>query len=298
MIPTGVFAATLIGYDGAGNIDLDRTEAHYARLRDRGIDGLFVGGTTGESFLLTLAERAQVLRHADASLGDLPWIAHVGSLETDSTVELARIADGTTASAISVITPVYFALSPHDHAEHYRAVARVTCKPLIAYHIPDRSGVQLSPDFFVDLAVEGVLSGLKYSSTDLYPLAEVVRRTADDFTVFNGSDEVLTGGLALGAVGGIGSTYTVLPETYAAIASATAAGDLWTARWHQARANTLITELRRHNFIAFLRTLIRRDGVDLGASRSPLPALTPGEEADVQAWADAHADLLASRSPS
>src|SRR5690606_23839884 len=157
MIPAGVFAATLVGYADDGALDLDRTGAHYARLRERGIDGLFVGGTTGESFLLDRDERAAIIEHADATLGDFPWIAHVGSMDTTATIELTRLADQTGAAAIAVITPVYFALSAREHAEHFRAVGRETSKPLIAYHIPARSGVQLGPDFFADLAAEGVL---------------------------------------------------------------------------------------------------------------------------------------------
>lgn len=299
MIPAGVFAATLVGYADDGALDLDRTGAHYARLRERGIDGLFVGGTTGESFLLDRDERAAIIEHADATLGDFPWIAHVGSMDTTATIELTRLADQTGAAAIAVITPVYFALSAREHAEHFRAVGRETSKPLIAYHIPARSGVQLGPDFFADLAADGVLAGLKYSSTDLYPMVEVIRRAPEGFAVYNGSDEVLTGGLALGAIGGIGSTYTVLPETYAAIYAAAAAGDLTAARAHQVQANTLVEQLQRHNFLAFLRALIERDGVDLGPSRAPLLALDEDEAAEVREWAQRHADLLAAgpRSP-
>ena len=293
MIPNGAIAATLVGYNPAGALDLDLTGAHYRRLIERGIDGLFIGGSTGESFLLSHDERASILEHAHRVLGNrVPWIAHVGSMTTTDTVELARLADESDAAAISVITPIYFALDAREHADHFRAIARAVRKPVVAYHIPARTGVDLGPDFFVELAQEGVIDGLKYTSTDLFPLAEVIRRTEDRFAVFNGSDEVLTGGLALGAHGGIGSTYTILPETYSAISVAVSAGDLATARFHQDRANTVIAQMQNYNFLAFLRAILLRDGVDLGPSRLPLPGLTPAEQNKVTTWASAHADLF------
>lgn len=272
----GIIPALLTAYDEHGSFDVDRSNALIDRLIDDGVDGLFIGGSTGESFLQSTDERMTALESAAEHIaGRIGVIAHVGALDTPTTLRLAEFASTLQISALSAVTPIYYALTPQAHADYYRSLAAVTELPLIAYHIPGRSGVDLPAEWFLELAEEGVIQGVKYTSTDLYPLIEMRRSAPEGFLVYNGSDEVLLGGLAMGADGGIGSTYNAIPGVYRAIWNAFETGDIDAARTHQAEANHFIAEMNNYNFLAFLRQILEIRGLRMGNSRRPLPSLSP-----------------------
>jgi len=280
----GIIPALLTAYDDEGAYDHGRNCRVVGQLIDDGVDGFFVGGSTGESLLQTVSERKAVLESVIGYVdGRLPIIAHIGAVDTPTSVELAQFATALGATALAAVTPIYFALTPDEHAAYYRRLAEVSDLPLIAYHIPGRSGVSLSAGWFIDLAADGVLQGLKYTSTDLFPLAEIRRQTPEGFVIYNGSDEVLLAGLALGADGGIGSTYNAIPHVYLKLRAAVLAGDLAEARRLQAQANHFIAQMSAYNFIAFLRHMLELRGLAMGNSRGPLPALTEQQRAALTA---------------
>lgn len=281
----GGIVPALIGiYDDDGQPDANRTTAVVNHLLGRGVHGFYVGGSTGESLLQSAAEREKVLATVvEAVAGRATVIAHVGAPDTATTIRLAHHATDIGADAISAVTPIYYELSAAAHADHFKRVAEHSELPLIGYHFPGRTGVVLPPEWFIELAEDGVLAGLKYTSTDLHALAEIRRGAPADFIIFNGSDEVFAGGLALGADGAIGSTFNAIPGVYLDLLSAWREGDVAAALTRQAEANTFIHEMAKVNFIAFLRRALLGLGLDTGQSRAPLPRLSAQEIAAVDA---------------
>lgn len=278
----GIIPALLTAYGDDGQFDRERTTALINQLIHDGVHGLFIGGSTGESLLHSVDEREQILATAISAVDKrVDVIAHIGALDTPTTLRLAQFADRTGATALSAVTPIYYALSEQTHANYYRALADTTDLPLIAYHIPSRSGVTLGTDWFLQLAADGVIQGVKYTSTDLYQLAEIRRQTPADFLVYNGSDEVLLGGLALGADGGIGSTYNAIPSVYLRLFEAFNSHDNVSALARQAEANAFIAAMNDYNFLAFLRQVLELRGLRMGTSRQPLPSLSAEQQASV-----------------
>lgn len=275
----GVLAALIAAYDDDGAISLERQASLIEHILGQGVDGVFVSGSTGEAYLQSVEERQESIAAAVGQVaGRGPVIAHTGSLDTRTTIRLTEHAVAAGADAICAITPIYYHYDEDQHERYFREVAAAAgATPVIAYHIPGRTHTQLPPRFFLRLAHEGVLQGLKYTATDLYSLTEVVRQAPPDFLVYNGSDEVLLGGLALGAHGGIGSTYNAIGSVYVRIKAHAAAGDLVSARREQAVANRFIDEMNNYDFLVFLREVLRRDGVETGHGRSPLPTVTEDE---------------------
>lgn len=277
---SGVHAALIAAYDDDGQLSLERQAGLIEHILGHGIDGIFVSGSTGEAHLQSPEERKETISAAIEQVnGRGPVIAHTGSLDTRTSVALTEHAVAAGADAISAVTPIYYHYDEAEHEAYFREVSAAAGQtPLIAYHIPGRSHVQLSPEFFLRLAEDGVLQGLKYTATDLYPLAEVVRRAPEGFIVYNGSDEVLLGGLALGAHGGIGSTYNAIGWVYRRILDLFTAGELEAARRAQNIANWFINEMNAYDFLLFLRQALRRDGVETGHGRAPLPTISADQQ--------------------
>lgn len=276
----GLHAALIAAYDDRGALSMDRQAQLIDHILGQGVDGLFVSGSTGEAYLQSLAERKETITGAVEQVGGrAPVIAHTGSIDTRSSIELTEHAVAAGADAVSAVTPIYYHYEEPQHEAFFRDLsAAAGTTPLIAYHIPGRSHVQLPPEFFLRLADDGVLQGLKYTATDLYPLAEMVRRTPRDFIVYNGSDEVLLGGLALGAHGGIGSTYNAVGWVYRRILDLFAAGEIAAARRAQDVANWFIHEMNNYDFLLFLRQALRHDGVETGHGRAPLPTISDSQQ--------------------
>ncbi|MGH8793884.1 MAG: dihydrodipicolinate synthase family protein, partial [Stackebrandtia sp.] len=294
----GIFPALLTAYKADGDVDAAATLKLVDRLVDAGVHGLFVGGTAGEGVMQTVAERKLLLDAVVGHVaGQIPVIAHVGALDTRSTVALARHAAVVGAAAVSAVTPFYYVLSDDALAKFYRALAAAVDVPVHGYHIPALTGRELEWRWFADLAEEGVLAGLKYSAKDLGTMSRLVAHTPEDFRVYNGADDVLAAGLLYGAAGGIGSTYNIMPELFVAIYDAIRDGRAEVARGLQRVALSVIEQLERHDFLAFMREVLRLQGVDTGRSRAPLPDLDAAARDEIRRRFHSHPAFLAAREP-
>lgn len=295
----GIFPALMTGYDADGEIDSGATCALVDHLLHAGVHGLFVGGTSAEGVAQSVAERKLLLSATIGHVaGAVPVIAHVGTLATRTTVELARHAQKSGAAAVAAVTPFYFELDDAALADHYRAVHAAVDVPVYLYHIPSLTGRSLDSAWILDLAHDGVIAGMKYSAADLDFLRKVTAHAPEGFVVYNGADDVLMDGLLSGAAGGVGSSYNVMPELYVDLFHGVEEGRTDDARAAQNAANAVLQTLERYNFLAFLREVLHLRGIDLGASRRPLPALTEAERADIKAWLDTAPAAVVARATS
>ena len=217
----GYFAAlpTPFTADGA-MIAEEPLAALVARVLDAGLSGLYVGGSTGEAFLMSVEERETVLRvAADAAGMRGTLIAHVGDPNPQVSARLARFAADRGYHAISAVPPFYYRYGIDEIAAHYAWLTGQTDLPFIIYNFPDLSGVRWSvADLTRQLNFPQIV-GVKNTCGDLFAF-ETLRRKAPEKVLFHGFDETLLAGLALGADGGSGSTYNVQPERILALAAA------------------------------------------------------------------------------
>ena len=107
----------------------------------------------------------------------------------------------------------------------------------------------------------------------------------EGFVVFNGPDEQLVSGLAMGADGGIGGTYAVMPELYLKIKEYVEAGNIAEAQKIQYAADAIIYAMCEchGNLYAVMKEILRiREGLDIGGVRKPLPELIPEDMEQVK----------------
>ncbi|MFD5225580.1 dihydrodipicolinate synthase family protein [Microbacterium sp. NPDC058342] len=276
----GIIPALLASYDEDGAQDVGRSLAAVDKLIEAGIDGVFLCGSTAEFPLHTIDERKRLIDAVTGHVaGRISVIAHVGAPDTRSSKELAAFSSAVGVTAVAAVTPHYFDYDEAAYTDYYRALADSIEVPLLAYQIPSLAHARLSTEWFAARADEGVLSGVKYTSSDLHQLADLRRIIGQDFTILNGADQVLLGGLALGADGGVGSTYNAIPRTYVELYRAFQAGDLVTARARQDESLKFIAAQDQFDFIAFLREALQLRGVPMGRSRAPLPMLSASQTA-------------------
>jgi len=253
----GVMPALLTPFNQQQQVDTDSLRRLVRFNVEQGVDGLYVGGSTGEAFLQSIQEREQVLEIvAEEAKGKVTLIAHVGAISTQESQTLGAAAHRYGFDAVSAVTPFYYPFSFNEHCDHYRAVIDSSGGlPMVVYNIPALSGVKLTLDQIATLISLPGVGALKQTSGDLYEM-EKIRRAHPDLVLYNGYDEIFASGLLAGADGGIGSTYNVMGWRYLAIKRAIQEGDVSRAMQLQSECNQVIDLLIKVGVFRGLKTLL------------------------------------------
>ena len=245
-------------------------------LFQSGVHGTYVAGTTGEGLLLPVEERSSLVETLVRSLPkDRKLIVHVGASQKQDAFKLAEHAAKHGAHAISSLPPKG---DSSTVMSYYGELAAMSPLPLIVYYFPKVAPHAFpDPEKLVEVCDLPNVLGVKFTDFNFYLMQRLVKRGK---LVFNGYDEALAAGLLMGAQGGIGSTYNVMPEVYLSIYRAACQGDWNRARNIQMGANDVIETLLKYPFFPALRSVMQKKGFDCGPlmSGEQLPSETSRQQ--------------------
>ena len=292
---SGIFPAFYACYDEKGAISPERVRALTEYLIGKGVNGLYVGGSSGECIYQSVAERKLLLENVmEVAKGRVTIIAHVACNNTADSMELAAHAESLGVDAIAAIPPIYFHLPDYAIAQYWNDISSAAPHTdFVIYNIPQLAGVALTEKLLREMLKNPCVIGVKNSSMPTQDI-ETWRRTGA--VVFNGPDEQLLSGLAAGANGGIGGTYAVMPELYLAIYRLFGEGKIAEARKIQDACLKIIEEMCacKGNMYAVIKEMLRiQGGPDIGGVRKPLYALQPEDLPKVRACAEEVQKLIA-----
>ncbi|MHC3756878.1 dihydrodipicolinate synthase family protein [Streptococcus suis] len=278
----GIIPAFYACYDETGEISSERVKALVQYFIDKGVQGLYVNGSSGECIYQSVADRKQILEAVmEVAKGKLTIINHVACNNLKDSVELARHSEELGVDAIAAIPPIYFRLPEYSIAAYWNGIsAAAPNTDFIIYNIPQLAGVSLTPSLYKEMLKNPRVVGVKNSSMPVQDIDTFVTLGGEDYVVFNGPDEQFLGGRLMGAKGGIGGTYGAMPELFLRLNQLIADKDLETARQLQATINTIIGKLvsGHGHMYAVIKEVIRiNDGLDIGSVREPLTALTEAD---------------------
>ena len=268
----GIFPAFYACYDENGAVSPARVREFTRYLIDKGVTGLYVGGSSGECIYQSVAERKLLLENVMAEArGKLVIIAHVACNNTADSRELAAHAESLGVDAIAAIPPIYFHLPPYAIAGYWNDIsAAAPNTDFVIYNIPQLAGVALSSALLREMLKNERVIGVKNSSM---PVQDIEMWRDEGAIVFNGPDEQLLSGLAAGAIGGIGGTYAAMPELYLAIYRLFHEGQIARAREIQDACCHAIYKMCscKGNMYAVIKGILREQGgPDIGGVRAPL----------------------------
>ena len=280
----GIIPAFYACYDSDGAIDPQAVRALTEYLMNKGVKGLYVGGSSGECIYQSVEERKLVLENVMAvARGKLTIIAHVACNNTADSRELAAHAEAQGVDAIAAIPPIYFHLPEHAIAQYWNDISDAAPNTdFVIYNIPQLAGVALTIPLLKEMLKNPRVVGVKNSSM---PVQDIQMWRDEGVIVFNGPDEQLLSGLAAGAIGGIGGTYGAMPELFLKIRELFLAGEMEKGREIQNEVCRIIYKLcsAHGNMYAVIKGVLRRQGgPDCGGVRLPLASLAPGDEAVVE----------------
>ena len=254
----------------------------YARLVEfqiaNGTHGILVNGTTSEPSTLTLEERKQLLRVAvQTAARRVPVLAATGSQSHAETVELTEAATRDGADALLVVTPYYIRPPQRGLVAFYRDIGQRSDLPLLIYHIPGRTAVNVELGTLKEIAeTVSTLVGIKHAVNDFGMVSDMVQAFGPAFRIFVGLEEYSFPMMAVGACGLMNAVANVAPKQVAQLAEAVERGDM-------ARARELHDALYELNKAVFFDTnpipmkyMMRRLGIiDRNEHRLPMLPATP-----------------------
>ncbi|HEX4229802.1 MAG TPA: dihydrodipicolinate synthase family protein [Bryobacteraceae bacterium] len=282
----GIFPALTTPFDHEGNVYKAKVFHNVAKMNEIGLSGYTVGGSTGETALLSMTERIQLLEWVrEAAADGKTLIAGVGAESVRETVAMANRAAEIGYHGALALSPHYYRNQmhcPETQALFYRAVADKSNIPVMVYNIPQVTGYDIPVETLAELSHHPNIVGMKDSSGNLEKLTATCRAVRPGFQVVCGSGNIFWDGFATGASGAILAIADAIPYACVTVWEAfrtrqQEAG----ADWH-ARILTPSKLIAARYGIPGLKHAMDLNGYYGGPPRLPLTPISPEAKLELQ----------------
>jgi len=194
---------------------------------EQGINALVIAGTTGEGSTLTDEEHRDLLKYsAEKVNGRVPVIAGTGSNDTAYAIDLTKFACEAGCDGMLVVTPYYNKATQKGLVKMYNAIADASTKPLIVYNVPSRTGVNIEPSTYVELAENPMIKGIKEANSNISKIVETFSLVGDKLDIYSGNDDQIVPLLSMGGSGIISVLSNIMPKQTVEICDTYFAGDV------------------------------------------------------------------------
>lgn len=273
----GLIAAPFTPFHSNGKLDISLIPAYYNFLKQNGITGAFINGSTGEGVSITLQEKkavAQAWANCSNRDPDFKVMVFLGGTCLADCIDLAKHAYDIGLYAVSLTAPFYFKPANVDMLAQacIQVAESVPNMPFYYYHIPVLTGVNL-PMFDLVQALDGRLpnfAGIKYTHEDFMDFQSCMSYKEGKYDMLWGRDENMLSALVLGAKGAVGSTFNYAAPLYYDLIDAFNTNDLVKARALQQKSINMIRLLGKYGGISVGKAYMKVVGLDLGEFRLPV----------------------------
>ena len=274
--PEGILPALVTPMDKDGIFLAESFRAIIDYTLEGGVHGLFVLGSTGEAYALSLEEKKRVMECAiEHNNGRVPVYIGVGGITTRDSVQLAQTAEAAGANVLSVVTPFFITPSYEELKQHFLAIAAAVNIPVVLYNNAPRTNVDIPPRMIEELSAVDNIVGIKDSSGDMTKMAEYIRLTKGrEFGVFSGRDTLILANLMYGGIGAVAATAGFAPEIAVGIYNSFMADDYDQAREYQFKLAPLRHAFTLASFPALMKEALNLIGFDAGVTMAPIGEMT------------------------
>ncbi|MGX7394260.1 N-acetylneuraminate lyase [Carnobacterium mobile] len=276
----GLISALLVPFNEDGTVNeagLRQIIRH--NIENMKVDGLYVGGSSGENFMLEKETKKQIFDIVKDEVKDqVILMAQVGGTNLYEAIELGQYATELGYDAISAVTPFYYKFSFEEVKQYYFDLVDKVDNRLIVYSIPALTGVEIGVSQFKELFENDKIIGVKFTAADFF-LLERLRKACPDHLIFSGFDEMLLPAVINNVDGAIGSTYNVNGIRSRKIMELAQAGKIQEALVVQNDTNDLIEAILDNGLYPTIKQLLKLQGCDSGSflSRKPMASATQAQ---------------------
>lgn len=210
---TGAGVAIVTPFHEDGSVNYDCLAKILEDQIANSTDAIVICGTTGESATLSPKEHLDVIKYTvDVVNHRIPVIAGTGSNETAVAVELSNDAEKVGVDGLLIVTPYYNKASQRGLVKHYNYIADRVSSPIIIYNVPSRTGVNVLPETYAELAEHKNIVGAKEASGNLSQIAQTIALCGDKLDVYSGNDDQIVPIMSLGGKGVISVLSNICPQ--------------------------------------------------------------------------------------
>ena len=270
---TGIMTALVSCLDENEKVNVAATEKLANWHLSEGYTGFYLTGSTGEGPILPASTRKSIVEAVKGATGDRgKIIVHVGDVNIDTACDLAKHAEEAGADAISSVPPFFFRYNDAEITDYYKALSDSCGLPIMMYASPYTSSMQV--DQVDKLMNIPNMIGLKWTSHDYFTMHRIKELRGGNINIINGADECLLCGLNMGADGGIGACYNMMPKLFQQVYDYFKAGNIAAAQEAQFKANKVIELLLKFGVISGIKDALNWIGFNVGNLARPQKGLT------------------------
>ena len=209
----GVGTAIATPFDEYNNINYEELKKLLEIQINNGVNAIIACGTTGEGSTLTKDEIIEVIKYCvDEVKGRIPVIAGVGSNNTIEVISNIKMAEKNGVDGFLIVTPYYNKTTQEGLIRHYTLIASETRLPIILYNVPGRTGVDISPETYLELSKIKNIVATKEASGNLSKIAKIKSLCGDSLNIYSGNDDQILPVLSLGGIGVISVLSNIMPQ--------------------------------------------------------------------------------------
>ncbi|WP_096437204.1 N-acetylneuraminate lyase [Alteribacter populi] len=274
-----IITALLTPFDEKGQLNESglRQLVRY-NIDEMKVDGLYIGGSTGESFLMNEATKRDVFQIVkDEAKDHVMLIAQIGSLDIDEAIRLGKECKELGYDALSAITPYYYKFSFEEIKNYYERLTRETNHSMLIYSNPAFTGAQFTIEQYGELLAIDHVMGVKYTDVDLAKLSKL-KSAYSDKVFYSGSDDMVFQFAESGADGAIGSTYNIIGLEAKKIYKLLEEKELEQAHQMQLQMNDIIDTLLELGVYQTIKHVLKEKGIEAGFMKFPFKELNQREK--------------------
>ena len=272
----GVIPAMITSFNKDESINKEGIRNTVNYLISAKVDGLYITGSTGETFLMSQEEKKQAIEIIVEEVnGRVPVIAHIGSIGTKITTELGQYAEKIGVDALSALPPFYYGFSNDEIFNYYQDISNSTNLPITVYNISHAHLMDL--DMLKRLASIKNVKGVKYTAPTHFNFSKIKKEIGNSFKIYSGMDEMSLSGLISGADGIIGSFYNLMPELFVDIYAKIKEENINEAKKIQEKINIIIMYALSKSGYPFIKMGLNWLDVDSGYVRKPFTTFVDKE---------------------
>lgn len=274
----GIYPALTTKFTSRDELDLPLFEKNLQAQLDAGIDGIILGGTLGESSVLSTGEKEKLVKFAiDKVEGKIPVILNIAEGSTREALQQVGYASNWGVDGLMALPPMRYKSDHRETVQWFKTIAQATDLPIILYNNPIDYKTLITLEMFDEMAECKNIEAVKESTRDVTNVTRMRNRFGNRYKILCGVDTLAMEELCLGADGWVAGLVCAFPKETVAIYRLVKAGRLEQAakiyRWFMP-----LLEMDIHpKLVQYIKLAEELEGIGSEAVRAPRLTLA-GEE--------------------
>lgn len=178
-----------------------------------GTDAIIICGTTGEATTMSEDEKKETIKFTvDVIKNRIPVIAGTGSNDTAKSINMSKYAESVGVDALLIITPYYNKTNNEGLIKHFESINNAVNIPIIAYNVPSRTNVNITPEQLLRLSSLNNIVAIKEASGNISQIAKMKALCGDKIDIYSGNDDQIIPIMSLGGLGVISVAANIVPK--------------------------------------------------------------------------------------